>query len=108
MWRCAADKFPCSRPATYAEYEEGRILGLPEKNTSGAEIVFTGKRGQGDAPSKHKGWKLGGHVKKCVLKDDPLDGSTQVGYAFGRRAVLCVVSARRLVRQASLRSFGDA
>ena len=42
MWRAAASKFPCSRPALYDEYAEGRILGLPERNVAGAEVRSEG------------------------------------------------------------------
>ena len=42
MWRAAASKFPCSRPALYDEYAEGRILGLPERNVAGAEVRAEG------------------------------------------------------------------
>merc|ERR1719379_57933 len=51
MWRSAAMKFPCSRPASYQEYMDGRILGMPERNVSGCEIIFTGNPSRGDAPA---------------------------------------------------------
>jgi hypothetical protein len=108
MWRAAALKFPCARPATYDEYGEGRILGLPERNVSGYEVVFGGPTSRGDAPAKHKGWVLGGYPKRCVLTGDPFDGQTEAASAFGRKAVLCVLPQRRLVRQPSLRLWGDA
>lgn len=107
MWHAAASKFPNSRPATYDEYAECRIQGIPERNTSGAEVVFTGYTSRGDMPPKHRGWVLGGHPKLTVLQNDPLDGQTETGSAFGRKAVLCVLPARRLVRQPSLRQWGE-
>merc|ERR1719265_636184 len=107
MWRAASLKYPCSRPASYDEYEEGRILGLPERNVSGNEVIFTGPSSMGDAPTKHKGWVLGGYPKRAVLMGDPLDGSSEIGSAFGRKAIMCVLPQRRLVRQPSLRMWGD-
>jgi hypothetical protein len=106
MWRSAAMKFPCSRPASYQEYMDGRILGMPERNVSGCEIIFTGNPSRGDAPAKHKGWVLGGYPKRAVLKGDPLDGTTEIGSSFGRKAIVCVMPQRRLVRQPSLRTWG--
>jgi len=106
MWRAAALKFPCSRPALYDEYAEGRILGLPERNVAGAEVVFGGLSSRGDAPATHKGWVLGGYPKRCVLTGDPFDGQTETASSFGRKAVLCVLPQRRLVRQPSLRITG--
>merc|ERR1719217_1836334 len=85
MWRSAAMKFPCSRPASYQEYMDGRILGMPETNVSGCEIIFTGNPSRGDAPAKHKGWVLGGYPKRAVLKGDPLDGDRQLVRQEGDR-----------------------
>merc|ERR1712232_448494 len=42
MAHAAASKYPCSRPATFDEYAEMGILGLPGKNTSGRDVVFVG------------------------------------------------------------------
>ena len=38
----ASQKYPCSRPATFDEYAERCILGLPERNNSGRDVVFVG------------------------------------------------------------------
>merc|ERR1712072_1248637 len=67
---------------------DGRILGMPERNVSGCEIIFTG------------------NPKRAVLKGDPLDGTTEIGSSFGRKAIVCVMPQRRLVRQPSLRTWG--
>jgi hypothetical protein len=79
---------------------------MPERNVSGCELIFTGTQSRHDAPPKHKGWVLGGYPKRAILKGDPLDGTTEIGSAFGKKAMMCVLPQRRLVRQPSLRTWG--
>lgn len=105
MQWAAAEKFPCARPATLDEYERGVILGLPQRNRSGKDIVFTGPGATG-CELFHTN-TLG--AQKCIVPPgDTFDGQTGAASLYGRKACLCVYPAERVKRQQSLTQFGLA
>lgn len=103
MAMSAAARFPCSRPATFDEYAERRIYGLPKNNTSGREVAFVGPGATG-CELFHTN-TLG--AQKCVVPPgDALDGAWGTASLFGRKAMLCVIPHERVRRQQSLAQFG--
>lgn len=101
----AAQKYPCARPATLDEYERGVILGLPQRNQSGKDIVFTGPGATG-CELFHTN-TLG--AQKCIVSPgDTLDGQTGAASFFGRKCCICVYPVERVRRQQSLGQFGMA
>jgi len=105
MGQSACAKYPCSRPATLYEYEEGLILGLPSNNTSGRDIVFTGPGATG-CELYHTN-TLG--AQKCMVPPgDALDGSTGAYSLCGRKCCICIYPFERVKRQQSLTQFGLA
>jgi hypothetical protein len=105
MALAAAQKYPCSRPATLDEYERGVILGIPPRNHSGKDIVFTGPGATG-CELFHTN-TLG--VQKCIVSPgETLDGQTGAASYFGRKCCLCVYPLERVKRQQSLTQFGLA
>lgn len=105
MAHAAASKFPCARPATLDEYERGAVLGLPPRNRSGKDIVFTGPGATG-CELYHTN-TLGS--QKCIVPPgDMLDGHTGAASLSGRKSILCVYPVERVRRQQSLTQFGLA
>jgi len=105
MQWAAGEKYPCARPATLDEYERGVILGLPERNRSGKDIVFTGPGATG-CELFHTN-TLG--AQKCIVPPgDTFDGQTGAASLHGRKACICVYPAERVKRQQSLAQFGLA
>lgn len=103
MMMAAASKYPCSRPATFDEYAERRILGLPKTNTSGRDVAFVGPGATG-CELFHTN-TLG--AQKCVVPPkDTFDGSWGTASLYGRKCVLCIVPMERMKRQQSLSQFG--
>lgn len=101
----AQQKYPCSRPATLDEYNEGKIHGLPEKNHSGRDVVFAGPGATG-CELYHTNTL--GAQKRFVRPGDAFDGDTGALSLYGRKAVICVYPVERLKRQSSLTQFGLA
>eukprot|EP00929_Paragymnodinium_shiwhaense_P037221 TRINITY_DN19872_c0_g1_i1.p1 TRINITY_DN19872_c0_g1~~TRINITY_DN19872_c0_g1_i1.p1 ORF type:complete len:303 (-),score=49.17 TRINITY_DN19872_c0_g1_i1:174-1028(-) len=105
MMHAAASKYPCSRPATLDEYSEQQILGLPEVNRCGRDIIFVGPGATG-CELFHTN-TLGS--QKCIVPPgDPLDGNWGAASMYGRKSVLCVYPVQRVRRQQSLTQFGLA
>merc|ERR1719478_212569 len=103
MQWAAGEKYPCSRPATLDEYERGVILGLPERNRSGRDVVFTGPGATG-CELFHTN-TLG--AQKCIVHaGDTFDGQTGAASLHGRKSCICVYPAERVKRQQSLTQFG--
>lgn len=101
-------KFPCSRAATYEEYLNGKIAGLPTRNETGIEVTFVGPNSEarGRGSLEHKNTLL--CSKKAVLPKDPLDGTCSVSAIRGNKAVVCVYDIGRVKRQPSIAQFGYA
>lgn len=105
MQWAAGEKFPCARPATLDEYERGVIMGLPARNRSGKDIVFTGPGATG-CELFHTN-TLG--AQKCIVSPgDTFDGQTGAASLYGRKSCICVYPAERVKRQHSLTQFGLA
>eukprot|EP00440_Ansanella_granifera_P004310 gb/GFBE01004672.1/.p1 GENE.gb/GFBE01004672.1/~~gb/GFBE01004672.1/.p1 ORF type:complete len:268 (+),score=40.66 gb/GFBE01004672.1/:1-804(+) len=104
MYR-ASQKFPCARPATFDEYAEKCILGLPERNTTGRDVVFVGPGATG-CEVFHTN-TLG--TQKCVVPPgDVFDGTWGTASLYGKKCILCVYPVERVKRQQSLTQFGLA
>lgn len=105
MAHAAASKYPCSRPATLDEYERCIILGLPPRNRSGKDVVFSGPGATG-CELFHTN-TLGS--QKCMVPPgDVFDGQTAAASLNGRKCCLCVYPVARVKRQQSLTQFGLA
>lgn len=104
MLHAANSKYPCSRPATFDEYAEGAIVGLPEKNKTGLEVVFAGPGATG-CELFHTNTL--GAQKVIVPPGDTFDGTWAMASLFGRKCVLCVHPVERVKRQQSLALFGQ-
>jgi len=105
MQWAAGEKFPCARPATLDEYERGVILGLPARNRSGKDVVFTGPGATG-CELFHTN-TLG--AQKCIVPPgDTFDQQTGAASLYGRKCCICVYPAERVKRQQSLTQFGLA
>ncbi|CAE7636681.1 unnamed protein product [Symbiodinium necroappetens] len=105
MMIAASQKYPCSRPATFDEYAEKSILGLPQRNTSGRDVVFVGPGATG-CELFHTN-TLG--VQKAVVPPgDTFDGTWGAASLYGRKCILCVYPLQRLKKQQSLVQFGLA
>lgn len=101
----ASSKYPCSRPATFDEYAEKAILGLPPLNLSGRDVVFVGPGATG-CEVFHTN-TLG--AQKCVVPPgEKLDGTWGAASLYGRKCILCVYPVARVKRQQSLTQFGLA
>lgn len=105
MLHAAAAKFPCARPSTFDEYSEGCILGLPQRNVSGRDIVFVGPGATG-CELNHTNTL--GAQKAMVPPGDHLDGTWGAASLYGRKALLCVYPVQRVKKQQSLMQFGLA
>jgi hypothetical protein len=105
MQWAAGEKYPCSRPATLDEYERGVILGLPERNRSGRDIVFTGPGATGCELFHTNTF---GSQKCVVSRGDTFDGQTGAASLHGRKCCICVYPVERMRKQASLTQFGLA
>merc|ERR1719456_869937 len=103
MTLAASSKYPCSRPATFAEYSEGRILGAPLVNSSGTDVCFVGPGGSAKHPLAHGTL---GHLKPVVMPGDKFDGSCQMAAMAGTKMVMCVYPMDRVRKQPSLATFG--
>lgn len=103
MMYAAVSKYPCARPATLDEYVEQQIVGLPEMNRSGRDVVFVGPGATG---CEHFHTRTLGAQKAVVPPGDPLDGAWDLVSLFGRKCVLCVYPMQRVRRQMSLTQFG--
>jgi len=105
MQWAAGEKYPCARPATLDEYERGVIMGLPARNRSGRDVVFTGPGATG-CELFHTN-TLG--AQKCIVSPgDTFDGQTGAASLHGRKCCVCVYPAERVRRQQSLTQFGLA
>jgi len=105
MQWAAGEKYPCSRPATLDEYERGVILGLPARNRTGKDIVFTGPGATG-CELFHTN-TLG--AQKCIVAPgDTLDGQTGAASYYGKKVCICVYPTARIKKQQSLTQFGLA
>lgn len=105
MILAASSKYPCARPATFDEYAEKSILGLPPRNGSCQDIVFVGPGATG-CELYHTN-TLG--AQKCVVPPgDSLDGTWGLASLYGRKSILCVYPVERLKKQSSLTQFGQA
>jgi len=105
MLHAANSKYPCSRPATFDEYAEGAILGLPDKNKTGQEVVFAGPGATG-CELFHTNTL--GAQKVIVPPGDAFDGTWAMASLFGRKCILCVHPIERVKRQQSLALFGQS
>eukprot|EP00913_Durusdinium_trenchii_P001831 g1697.t1 len=121
MMISASQKYPCSRPATFDEYAERCILGLPERNNCGRDVVFVGPGatgcelfhtntlgpGQTDDGRKPdvRFWCVDLSV---VSPHDMFDGTWGNASLYGRKCILCVYPVQRLKKQQSLTQFGLA
>lgn len=106
MMRAASSKYPCARPATFDEYADGAIQGLPQRNKSGLDVAFVGPGATG---SELFHTNTLGMQKCCVAPgDDFTERQWGVASLHGRKAVLCVYPAERLRRQRSLTQYGLA
>eukprot|EP00416_Gambierdiscus_australes_P045561 CAMPEP_0171094064 /NCGR_PEP_ID=MMETSP0766_2-20121228/39759_1 /TAXON_ID=439317 /ORGANISM="Gambierdiscus australes, Strain CAWD 149" /LENGTH=249 /DNA_ID=CAMNT_0011552611 /DNA_START=47 /DNA_END=796 /DNA_ORIENTATION=+ len=105
MLHAASSKYPCSRPATFDEYAEGAILGLPPRNNTGLDVVFVGPGATG-CELFHTNTL--GAQKVIVPPGDAFDGTWGTASFFGRKCVLCVHPVERVKRQRSLAQFGLA
>uniref|UniRef100_A0A7S4V1H5 Uncharacterized protein n=1 Tax=Alexandrium monilatum TaxID=311494 RepID=A0A7S4V1H5_9DINO len=105
MLHAASSKYPCSRPATFDEYAEGAIMGLPARNNTGSDIVFAGPGGTG-CELFHTNTL--GAQKVVVPPGDAFDGTWGMASLFGRKCILCVHPVARVRRQQSLTQFGLA
>jgi len=105
MSHAAACKYPCSRPATFDEYAEMGIMGLPTKNTSGRDVVFVGPGATG-CELFHT--NTHGAQKAVVPPGDAYDGTWGTASLYGRKVALCVYPVERVKRQQSLTQFGLA
>merc|ERR1719453_2280107 len=90
MQWAAGEKYPCARPATLDEYERGVILGLPERNRSGRDIVFTGPGATGCELFHTNTF---GSQKCIVPPGDTFDGQTGAASLHGRKCCICVYPA---------------
>ncbi|CAK0893477.1 unnamed protein product, partial [Prorocentrum cordatum] len=103
MMHSAVSKYPCARPATFDEYIDQAIVGLPKKNASGRDIVFVGPGGTGC--ELHHTNTLGS--QKCAVPPgEALDGTWGLASMYGRKSILCVYPVERVKRQQSLTQFG--
>jgi len=105
MLHAASQKYPCARPATFDEYSDQCILGLPSCNHSGRDIVFVGPGATG-CELNHTNTL--GAQKAIVPSGDALDGSWGAASLYGRKSVICVYPLERVKRQQSLTQFGAA
>jgi len=105
MMISASQKYPCSRPATFDEYAERCILGLPERNTCGRDVVFVGPGATG-CELFHTNTL--GIQKAVVSPHDTFDGTWGNASLYGRKCILCVYPVQRLKKQQSLMQFGLA
>lgn len=105
MVHAAVSKYPCSRPATFGEYADGAILGLPHRNQSGRDIVFIGPGATGCELFHTNSL---GSQKCAVSPGDILDGNWGTASLYGRKSILCVYPIERVRRQQSLTQFGLA
>eukprot|EP00434_Breviolum_minutum_P001222 symbB.v1.2.001070.t1/scaffold33.1/size517934/22 len=105
MMISASQKYPCSRPATFDEYAERCILGLPERNTCGRDVVFVGPGATG-CELFHTNTL--GIQKAVVSPHDMFDGTWGNASLYGRKCILCVYPVQRLKKQQSLMQFGLA
>jgi hypothetical protein len=103
MMHSAVSKYPCARPATFDEYTDQAIVGLPKKNASGRDIVFVGPGGTG-CELYHTNTL--GSQKCAVPPGEALDGTWGLASMYGRKSVLCVYPVERVKRQQSLTQFG--
>lgn len=105
MMHAACSKYPGARPATFDEYAEGAILGLPAKNQSGRDVVFVGPGATGSELFHTN--TLG--VQKCVVPpgDDFTECEWGAASLYGRKAMLCVYPVERIRRQRSIAHFGQ-
>jgi len=100
-----SSKYPCARPATFDEYSEMAIVGLPPRNMSGRDVVFVGPGGTG-CELLHTN-TLG--AQKCIVHPgDAFDGNWGAAGMWGRKCVVAVYTMDRLKKQQSLASFGYA
>lgn len=106
MMHAATSKYPCARPATFDEYAEGAVLGLPATNQSGRDVVFVGPGATGTEVFHTN--TLG--MQKCAVPpgDSFEECQWSVASLFGRKAMLCVYPHERLRRQRSLTHYGLA
>lgn len=105
MHHVASSKYPCARPATFDEYSEKSILGLPARNLSGRDIVFVGPGATG-CELYHSNTLC---AQKCVVPPgEHLDGTWDTASLYGRKTVVCVYPVERVKRQQSLTQFGLA
>ncbi|CAK9058538.1 unnamed protein product [Durusdinium trenchii] len=105
MMISASQKYPCSRPATFDEYAERCILGLPERNNCGRDVVFVGPGATG-CELFHTNTL--GIQKAVVSPHDMFDGTWGNASLYGRKCILCVYPVQRLKKQQSLTQFGLA
>jgi len=105
MMFAAAAKYPCCRPATLAEYAEGRVSGLPARNISGRDLVFIGAGATGCELSHTNTL---GSQKATVLAGGDLDGRCSFASLHGRKSILCIYPLHRVKKQKSLTQFGLA
>lgn len=105
MLFAACAKYPCARPATFDEYSEGCILGLPQKNLSGRDIVFVGP---GSTGCELNHTNTLGAQKAMVPPGDALDGTWGAASMYGQKSMICVYPVQRVKQQQSLAQFGLA
>jgi len=105
MLHVAAARYPCSRPATFDEYAEGGIVGLPQRNATKHDVVFVGPGATG-CELFHTNTL--GAQKVIVHPGDAFDGTWDTASLFGRKSILCVHPVERIRRQQSLTQFGLA
>eukprot|EP00928_Gymnodinium_smaydae_P017802 TRINITY_DN16801_c0_g3_i1.p1 TRINITY_DN16801_c0_g3~~TRINITY_DN16801_c0_g3_i1.p1 ORF type:complete len:268 (+),score=28.50 TRINITY_DN16801_c0_g3_i1:90-893(+) len=105
MQMAASSKFPCARPATLDEYVDGEIQGLPQRNTSGRDVVFAGPGATG-CELFHTNTLC---AQKCAVHNgDQFDGVWGAATLHGRKCCICVYPMQRVKRQQSLTQFGLA
>lgn len=111
MVSACANKFPCSRPATYEEYISKSIGQLPKINRTKFDVCFIGPGSEKIGPGAldHKNTLF--VRKKVVFPGERLDGSSgQIEVAdsslSGRKTCIAVVYSNRLIKQPSLKQFG--
>lgn len=74
---------PGSRAATWNEYVEGKIEGLPKVSGGNECILFTGPGSEGEEDEKHR--------MKGILPRQPLNGTySNTGFWSGIRHAICV------------------
>merc|ERR1719223_568491 len=101
MHSACANKFPCSRPATYEEYISHAIAGLPKLNTTRYDLTFVGPGSEKIGPGAldHKNTFFA--RKKIVFPGDRLDGGSGKieitdSSCWGRKSCVAVTYANRI------------